>query len=540
MRLYMKRLLFILSLATVTSCGGNEKKYSDVLRDLDRAIARIDEIVRLKEEKIDSLKKEMTLSEDCLDRYSIEEKIYYEYARYDADSALVYAHRKEATAKASGDRNVIFDAAVDLADLYWRAGSFGPALDIVNAVDTSGISGANRHAYYSLLKNIHRGLSQTGIDPEINDFHHKKMLEYVNLIQREKDFITADYADVSIKDRNPALARQFILDNYSSGTIVDKAQLHYNLAKAFGAEGDREYEILNFAISAKYDIDPKMSVSRSLIRLARLLYEDGYTSRSFKYLSVAYDRAVKSRDRVALEETNRFLPQVISSYETMKRSQSRKYTAIMFLLLCLVILLILAVIRINKGRVSNLKLQSIIKEENTRINEMNARLERQIIQIKENNEIKDAYLGHYMSMFSEHIDSLERFRSKLRVIAKSQEIQEIQKSLRSDDSIEKEQQALLNEFDKTFLGIFPNFIEEFNNLLREDCRIGNDLKPLTLSNELRIFALIRLGVNDSASIARFLRKSRSTIYNYRVKMRNGAITDREDFEKQLMKIGSSL
>lgn len=210
----------------------------------------------------------------------------------------------------------------------------------------------------------------------------------------------------------------------------------------------------------------------------------------------------------------------------------------MLLLFCLVIMLILAVIRINKVMVSNLKLQSIIKEENTRINEMNARLERQIIQIKENNKIKDAYLGRYMSMFSEHIDSLERFRSKLRVIAKSQDLQEVQKSLRSDDSIEEEQQVLMNEFDKTFLGIFPNFIEEFNNLLKEDCRIGRDLKPMTLSNELRIFALIRLGVSDSASIARFLRKSRSTVYNYRVNMRNGAITSREDFENQLMKIGS--
>lgn len=536
----MKGLLFILSLATVMSCGGNEKKYSDALRELDRAIARKDEIVRLKEARIDSLKKEIPLSGDCLDRYSIEEEIYHGYARYDADSALVYAHRKEATAKASGDRNLIFDAAVDLADLYWRSGEFGPALDIVNAVDTSGISGANRFAYFTVLKNIHRGLSQTGIDPAINDFHHEKMLEYVNLIQREKDFITADNADISIKGQNPDLARQIILDNYHSGTIADKAQLHYFLAKTYRAEGDRENEIIHFATGAKYDIDPGMSVSRSLIRLAGLLYEDGNTSRSFKYLLVAYDGAVKSSNRVALEEANRFLPQVISSYESLKRSQSRKQAVVMIILFILIIILILAVIRINKVRVSNLKLQSIIKEENTHINEMNAKLEQHIVQIKENNEIKDAYIGRYMSMFSEHIDSLERYRSKLRVIAKSQDIQEVQKSLRSDDSVEEEQQALLNEFDKTFLGIFPTFIEEFNSLLREDCRIGKDLKPMTLSNELRIFALIRLGVSDSASISRFLRKSRSTVYNYRVKMRNGAITDREDFEKQLMKIGSSL
>ena len=159
--------------------------------------------------------------------------------------------------------------------------------------------------------------------------------------------------------------------------------------------------------------------------------------------------------------------------------------------------------------------------------------------LKESNQIKDTYLGHYLSMFSGHIDALERYRSKLRVAAKSKDLDDILRILKSDEYIDSERKALYEEFDSTFLGVFPDFVEQLNSLLREDARVGQDLPPGKLSNELRIFALIRLGVTESAQIARFLKKSSSTIYNYRVKLRNAAACDRDGFEKKLMEIGNA-
>ena len=90
-----------------------------------------------------------------------------------------------------------------------------------------------------------------------------------------------------------------------------------------------------------------------------------------------------------------------------------------------------------------------------------------------------------------------------------------------------------------FLGLFPDFVEQFNALLEPDKRIGEDLPAGTLSNELRVFALIRLGVTESSAIASFLRKSLSTVYNYRVKARNAAIGDRDTFEARIMQIDST-
>ena len=125
------------------------------------------------------------------------------------------------------------------------------------------------------------------------------------------------------------------------------------------------------------------------------------------------------------------------------------------------------------------------------------------------------------------------------VTAKSKDLDDnILRVLKSDAYIDTERRTLYDEFDATFLGVFPDFVNQLNGLLREEDRIGQDLPEGKLSNELRIFALIRLGVTESAQIARFLKKSPSTVYNYRVKLRNAAACDRDEFEKRLMEIGN--
>jgi hypothetical protein len=121
-------------------------------------------------------------------------------------------------------------------------------------------------------------------------------------------------------------------------------------------------------------------------------------------------------------------------------------------------------------------------------------------------------------------------------LIKQQDINLIQHELRSEDYIEEEAKLFYDRFDKFFLKLFPNFIEQFNELLEPDKRVGTRLEPGKLTNELRIFALMRLGVEEPAKVAKFLRRSPSTIYNYRIKMRNAAIGNRDDFEKNVMKI----
>ena len=93
-------------------------------------------------------------------------------------------------------------------------------------------------------------------------------------------------------------------------------------------------------------------------------------------------------------------------------------------------------------------------------------------------------------------------------------------------------------FDNSFLNLFPNFIDDFNALLKPEAQI-EPIDRNKMNTTIRIFALIRLGIDDSSKIAEFLHYSVNTIYNYRAQTKNGALGDRDLFEKSVKEIGMS-
>ena len=154
----------------------------------------------------------------------------------------------------------------------------------------------------------------------------------------------------------------------------------------------------------------------------------------------------------------------------------------------------------------------------------------------ESNRIKDTYLANYMSDCSKFIDKLDAYRKSLHQLVMRNNIDKLFSSIRSTEFIENEIELFYKGFDETFLSVFPNFVEEFNKLLTPEGQIIPPAKK-RLTTELRIFALIRLGITDSNDIAKFLRYSVKTIYNYRTKVRNTALGNRNELEDKLKEIG---
>ena len=181
---------------------------------------------------------------------------------------------------------------------------------------------------------------------------------------------------------------------------------------------------------------------------------------------------------------------------------------------------------------SNLKLTELnrnMAETNTQLTDLN-------IQLSESNLIKEEYIAQFFDICSSYIYKLEDFKKTLNNKAKNKQLEELYKILKSNDLVDKEFEELYINFDKIFLNLYPNFISEFNKLLIDEEQVIPKANEL-LNTELRIFALIRLGITDSVKIASFLRYSLSTIYNYRTKTRNKAAVSRDDFEAMVMKIG---
>lgn len=150
-------------------------------------------------------------------------------------------------------------------------------------------------------------------------------------------------------------------------------------------------------------------------------------------------------------------------------------------------------------------------------------------------KIKETYIAHYLYRCVYYLEQMEQNRRSLEKLAMSSKIEDLFKAIRSTETIREERKNFYTEFDRSFLELFPNFVADFNDLLAEGEEIS--LKPgELLSTELRIFALIRLGITDSNRIAHFLGYSLTTIYNYRSKLRNKAKNDKEIFEQRVMKL----
>jgi hypothetical protein len=157
-------------------------------------------------------------------------------------------------------------------------------------------------------------------------------------------------------------------------------------------------------------------------------------------------------------------------------------------------------------------------------------------ELSESNRVKEEYIGRFMSLCSQYIDKIDDYRKMVNKKMKNKELDELYRLSKSTELKEKEIEELLQNFDSVFLHLYPNFVEEFNALLQPEMRFQkrDDNRLVT---EIRIFALIRLGIEDSSKIAEFLHYSVNTIYNYRARIKNGALDNRESFERRVKMLG---
>lgn len=174
---------------------------------------------------------------------------------------------------------------------------------------------------------------------------------------------------------------------------------------------------------------------------------------------------------------------------------------------------------------------------NQKLNKLNESLNDTNVRLEDSNEIKEKYIAYSFDLCSNYIDKIESLKNNLNKKVQTKKIDEVAKILSSNELLSNELKEFYYNFDNMFLGIYPTFVEEFNQLLSESEKIKVKQGEL-LSPELRIFALIRLGIIDSNKIAGYLHYSLSTIYNYRTKIKNKSAVPRDEFEERVMKIGT--
>ena len=514
------RLLFIflagLPLLSCNQPSHYNKQLKESLTQLDRVLDMHEELAARKESRIDSLRMLCGDAPDSKSLYSAYDALFGEYHKWDVDSAYRYAYSKLDLARAIGNREIIAASELDLASRHFLSSHYFDAIAMMETIDTSVLASIGRLSEYRYLwYDIYHGLVQaTSHGSHILGYKQAEQA-YLDLCDR---FIKSDCIEYYVTQAKVLIPQgrheeviSLITDKLSdlNSSIEDMARLHYWVGRAYNAKGDETNAMIHYATSTRYDFLIPLKTYGSAFSLARLCFNRGDIRRAYRYIMHSYRNAMDMEDNMHITRIAQLLPRIISQNERFI-SRVWRVMGVMIVFLIALIFALSSALRLLRRNLERLN--------------------------KANNE-KDIFLSEFMSMFSEHIDGLERYRSTLRVVSKKMDFDAIQQVLRSDDFIDSEWRYLHDKFDKTILGLFPNFVDNINALLRADSQLGKDLPRGKLSNELRVLALMRLGVSEPARISKFLRLSPTTVYNYRVKFRNAAACSREEFESRIMIIG---
>ena len=317
--------------------------------------------------------------------------------------------------------------------------------------------------------------------------------------------------------------------------VHDRAIVNYMLGLAYKGIGDIDNAIISYTESSICDLTTPIRDYKSLCELAGLLYDRGDFERASKYITRSIKDADAASIHINIESINSLLPVIYNSYNASIKKRSHIQNILLIGISLLLIMLTVTTGITFKDKKKIKAKEKEVRESNIELTKANARLQKYIDRLKESNEIKETYISRYIDLCSDYIGRLDKYRSELRRLSRNGGYEALQKELRSTDIIDKELSDFYAQFDATFLDLFPDFISQLNSLMKPDRQI--ETKNGLLTTELRVCALIRLGVTDSVKISEFLRRSVSTIYNCRVKMRNSATNGREDFENEIMKIG---
>ena len=524
--------LFLPVVSSVKATPLPSDSICDVLDKLDDTIARKKEFHARKEARISDLRRRLALVTDTLEQYSLCKELSDEYQHYQADSAVHYLNRRAALLPISGHPELAEEVAINRAAVLGVMGLYADALHLLQQVDAARLDTALRMTYYHACRTCYGWLADYTIEHRVKC----KYLQQTDLY-RDSIYVTAPRS----LDRDIVRAEKAALNGHpdeSVGILAHllgeteepkiQSYLNYTMYEAYVAKGDTSRQIYYLARTALWDLERAVREYASLHKLARLLYERGDIDRAYAYLNCSMEDAVACHARLRSLEVTEIYPIIDRAYNEKAAHERAVVTGLLLGISLLALLLVGAVVYLYRWMKKLAAMRRDLYQANRCLHAANLDLE-------QTGRIKEVYIARYLDRCVGYLDKLEQYRRSLEKLAMASKTDALFHAIRSDQFLRDERKAFYRDFDKSFLELFPRFIERFNNLLQEDGRITPKSGEL-LNTELRIFALIRLGVTDTNSIAHFLGYSLATVYNYRSKMRNKAMGDKEKFEQEVMGI----
>ena len=535
-----------------------------LLHSLDSLLEQQDLFVRVKEERIKQLKMQYSRVKDVKELYAMNRMVYLEYRVYDADSALHYINKNIQLAQQTNNRTWEVVSLLEQSFVLTSSGLLTEALKAVSDIQPEELPQNLRSEYFGRLCTLYSRLRDYSSE-------NSQLSEHYNNLQkafRDSVYLTATPDELRYWNCRAWLymgtpeiepVKQAFEENKQ--TLSNDSRKYsiatYNLSAIYRSENNESKYLENLILSAMADIRSVNGDIGSLQEIAEYLFKHGEIDRAYNYILYCSQKAMLFHNRVRIVKMSHLQNQVYKAYQEQSRTQQKRLQASLIAVSFLFLVLIGAFLFIRKQmrrlKEANLKLDSTnqklsvnmdalstahqrLEEVNMQLKDLNTQLQEVNDQLRESNYVKEEYIGYVFNICSTYISKLEEFRKNINRKLKVGQIEDVKAMTDSSATASNELKEFYQNFDTIFLHLYPDFVGDFNALLLPEERI--ELKEGELLNtELRIHALIRLGITDSVKIADFLHCSAQTVYNNRLRTRNKSIIPKEDFINAVKKPG---
>jgi len=465
--------------------------------------------------------------------FAVRYDLYNEYKSYCYDSARHYAYKCLDIATAEGSQEKILLAKNAIVFSLTSAGILSEALDIIQSIDRSTLQGESLREYYANISSVWRSMADYVREEPYYTKYITTSNAYVDSLKAITPENTALWWSLTgshqMRDHqyHDALASFEKALKLCGNDKRRRAMTSAEMAWAYVYLGDEDKAIDYFAQSAIADNETATREITALYHLSRLVYKRGDYDRASTYVHQALEDVNFYNSRLRKVEINDILPIIEQNrYNTVRVQRNWLFAAVsLFVAILLVTLWLYMLIRKKNRKLT---------EARETIADHLAKLQQANRQLKEDDKIKNAYIGRSFYTNAEFIAKLEKLYVTIGRKIVARQYDDL-RSMTKLSILNDERENMYEAFDQTFLKIFPNFVEKFNELFEEKDRKmpPNDH---SLTSEMRIFALIRLGISDSERIAKFLDYSVHTVNTYKTRIKNRSTVDNDAFETRIMAI----
>lgn len=540
-----------------------KKRFRSFFATLDSILVQTGELASQKELKIAQLKKKLSNAANFEEEFWINKMLYDESFVFNADSAMKYVDRNIQIATELKKKDWQDEWLINRSFMFAATGLLKEAGEVLEKVDSTSLSDGLKLSYYYQRSYLYSHLGQyMGDQKQVNNKYYNEFEnanKHMLALVRPKDplywWCVASCNELSPEDSLFSALENVVLSSHHN-TRLD-AMNAYGLSNMYKRIGDKEKTMIYLIYSAMADLRVCNRDIASLQELSSLLYDAGDIDRAYAYMNYCLKAALLYPNRVRIINISTELDKIYANYQQRDIRWRNSLQNYLYVVTFFSIILVLALIglyrqtkKLRKSRTeldsANHSLNQHVVElsqmhkqlalANQELQNLNELLRSANQKLQESNDVKEEYIGYVFSICSNYISKLDEYRKNINRKLKTGQFEEARQLTDNSSLTQNELKDFYANFDAIFLRVYPDFVADLNSLLRPEEQIL--LKDASeLNTEVRIYALVRLGINDSVKIADFLHCSPQTVYNHRLRMRNKAIIPKDKFAEAVRLLG---